>query len=199
MAEYPVLDGTGATIIAAPGGEQFRDILQGVGDQAAALAKLGIVPASPTAAGLVELATTAEVLAGVDAARAATPAGIAALAAASIKIGTFTRDLTAAGGAQAITGVGFQPRAVILLASKTDGAGFSAVGIDDGTLHYGWAHLNGFGSYAQTFRSIFVGADVSNYQSGIVSAMGADGFTVTWDTKTGAPTGTGAIFYLALR
>lgn len=132
----------------------------------------------------------------------ANPAAFAALRAAlgaSTKIGTFTRDLTAAGGTQAITGVGFQPRAVILLASKTDGAGFSTVGIDDGTLHYGWAYLNGFGSYAQTALSLIVGADVSNYQSGIVSAMGADGFTVTWATKTGTPTGTGTIFYLALR
>lgn len=130
------------------------------------------------------------------------PAAFAALRSAlgaSTKIGTFTRDLTAAGGTQVISGVGFQPKAVILLASKTDGAGFSSVGIDDETLHYAWTYLNGFGSYSQSVLSIVVGADVSNYQSGTVSAMGADGFTVTWAAKTGTPTGTGTIFYLALR
>jgi len=53
-------------------------------DAAAARSTLGVIAASETAAGLVELATTAEVVAGTDTARAATPAGVAASIAALV-------------------------------------------------------------------------------------------------------------------
>ena len=119
--------------------------------------------------------------------------------AANSKIGSFTRDLTAAGGTQAITGVGFTPKAIIFLSSNAAGAGYGTIGFDNGTLTHSLGIYNTVGSFALTAFSIVIGADASNYQSAKVTTLGTDGFTVTWNAKVGTPTGTGTIFYLALR
>lgn len=116
------------------------------------------------------------------------------------KIGTFTRDISVASGTQAITGLGFQPSSVIFFANIPDTATMS-VGLDDGTNHYKVTNEHGatatlwYSGSADSITLILTGA---NYYTGLISALGADGFTVTW-TKTGSPTGTANIYYMAFR
>ena len=117
------------------------------------------------------------------------------------KVGSFTRDVSTASGTQAVTGVGFMPKAIIFIAGFTTPSGQTSIGFSDGTNHFD-AYDN-FGITADTWGVItsqcitltFTGV---NSYTGVVSALGADGFTITW-TKNGTPTGTATIGYLALR
>ena len=117
------------------------------------------------------------------------------------KSGSFTRDVSTASGTQAVTGVGFKPKAVIFIAGFTTPSGQTSIGFSDGTNHFD-AYDN-FGVLADTWGVItsqcisLVFTGVNSY-TGVVSALGSDGFTITW-TKGGTPTGTATIGYLALR
>lgn len=121
------------------------------------------------------------------------------LAAFSKKIGSFTIDTSTATGTQAVTGVGFQPQLILFLACQ-DTTDEVSVGFDDGTNKGSVGFYNG-NWYISTSYSISdleaVGVTPATYY-GVVSALGADGFTVSW-TKTGSPTGTLTVLYLALR
>ena len=119
---------------------------------------------------------------------------------ATMKIGTFTRDLTTASGTQAITGVGFTPRFVTFAGHvhAVTSYGFYG-GVDNGTTatcftDY-WASANGQW-YVVTNRSLDMRTSTGTIADAYISAFGADGFTLTW-TKTGSPTGTGTITYVA--
>jgi len=118
---------------------------------------------------------------------------------AQFKVGYFTRDLSVAAGTQSVTGVGFQPKAVIFFASpNTDGL-VSSAGVDDGSSHGSkytkdnsgikFNHNEGYSLYLRTGSG--------TYQVGYISSMDADGFTITW-VKAGSPTGTYYIQYLAM-
>ena len=115
------------------------------------------------------------------------------------KVGSFTRDISTATGTQAVTGVGFQPRLIVFLNAGSGGTKMS-IGFDDGTSHqclYQQSIGSSFliqGSYSIVMDQV---SGSVNYL-GLVSAFGADGFTVSW-TKTGAPTGTAAIPFIAIR
>lgn len=115
-------------------------------------------------------------------------------------IGTFTRDISLATGTQAVTGVGFTPTMVILLAAVV-GSSKQSLGFDDGTNHY-TIHDNNpvsAGTYQKdALNSIKLVQDGSNYYTGNISSLDADGFTVSW-TKTGTLSGTADIYYLAFR
>ena len=111
-----------------------------------------------------------------------------------------TRDTSAASGTQAITGAGFAPKAVIIIASR--GAPNGSIGFaeenatDEGADFY----YNGtvWGS-AQTSNVItLIEAGGVNYNNATVTTWGADGITLTW-TKTASPTGTADIFLLFFR
>ena len=122
-----------------------------------------------------------------------------AAAGASVKVGTFTRDTATASGNQAITGVGFTPKALLFMGGQASSAeiGF---GLSDGTNEQDlydrhniaadtWAIGNG--------RPLtFVQAENVDY-SGTIASLDADGFTITW-TRAGTPTGTLTIMYLAI-
>ena len=122
--------------------------------------------------------------------------------AVGIKFGSFTRDMTAASGDAVITGVGFQPRLVIFMAALTSNTSTFSVSIDSANGSSG----SGVGSiFTRGSASFLAGTSYSiqlettagtNFQSGSISAVGTDGFTVTW-VKTGSPTGTANIFYAA--
>lgn len=119
----------------------------------------------------------------------------------SMKAGSFTRDMTAASGSAAVTGVGFKPRAVIFLAGDPSSAADNAsVGIDDGASPGSLANLNSIsaGKWFVPASSIYLFQGASTSQVGSISSMDDDGFTVSW-TKTGSPTGTMTIRYLAIR
>lgn len=119
--------------------------------------------------------------------------------ATAFKVGSFTRDTSTASGTQAVTGVGFQPKAIIFLASVStstrQSAGFSD-GSGEGSLYNAYGLTVGaWNPVGLAIRMLTNGSDIYD---GAVSALGSDGFTITW-TKSGSPTGTATIYYLALR
>ena len=119
--------------------------------------------------------------------------------ATKVKVGSFTRDLTTASGAQAITGVGFTPKAVIIIGA-IDGANSMNVGFMDGLTGAGFAtdDIDTSHKYnTETAIVIQMRPGSSNYQTAVFTSYGTDGFTVTW-TKTNSPTGTATLLYLAI-
>jgi hypothetical protein len=121
--------------------------------------------------------------------------------AGGIKIGSFTRDVSTASGTQAITGVGFKPSHIVFMACKDNVVGEMSIGFDDGTTHV--CIYDDYGTNVHTWtsnatKSIIVLVTATDNNTAYVSAIGADGFTLTW-TKVGSPTGTEKLFYLAFR
>lgn len=114
------------------------------------------------------------------------------------KVGNFTRDTSTASGTQAVTGVGFQPRAVIFLANQS-GTKEMSVGVDDGTTKGCVYQQTTAGNFGVNANAIVAdeSSGVNNY-IGSISSLDSDGFTISW-TKTGSPTGTLSVYYLALR
>lgn len=109
--------------------------------------------------------------------------------AVSVYSGNFTRVANAGNGTQAITGVGFQPKAVIFFMA-TGGNTMRSYGIDDGTTA-GCTYRRQVGdSSFNTTYSIYFDSNtgVTEYRANI-TALGSDGFTLTWVT-TGSPAAT---------
>lgn len=128
------------------------------------------------------IARDSEVTAEI-AAHAAIAAAHHAKGIASVKIGSFTRN---ASGSHSVTGVGFQPKIVLFLATTIGGTHqILSIGWDDATTHH---CIYAMGHQVDTARgtsnSISVFKDASNYIIGAISSMGADGFTISW-TKVG--------------
>lgn len=117
------------------------------------------------------------------------------------KSGSLTRDMTVASGNVAYTGVGFKPKAIIFIAGDpTTAANNASVGFDDGATPASLANLNvvGAGQFFTPAFSVYLLQAGSTLQTAVVLSFDADGFTLTW-TKTGSPTGTMTVRYLALR
>lgn len=116
------------------------------------------------------------------------------------KYGATSIDTATATGTQAITGVGFKPSTLIFLANVS-GTPQASIGFDDGTnagciTNY---HAGSADTWDRSIsRSIILTQGAGNIYDGVISALGADGFTISW-TKTGAKTGTANIFYIAIR
>jgi len=120
--------------------------------------------------------------------------------ATKFKAGSFTRDISTVSGTQAVTAVGFKPKAIVFLGGInashqisygfTDGTSYMCVyDLIDVSLKYG---VNA------GFCIGVVGATGSDLAIATISSLDSDGFTLSW-TKTGSPTGTATIGYLALR
>ena len=127
-------------------------------------------------------------------------AGTANEYASGMKIGTFTKNTADASGDQAITGVGFKPSKIIFFV-MVDSTSEMSIGLDDGTLHYVLSDYYAFTAGDWSYRAtasieLLQAAGISSL--GVITAIGADGFTITW-TKTGAKTGTATIIYMAFR
>ncbi len=119
---------------------------------------------------------------------------------AGVKVGNFTRDVSLASGNQSITGIGFKPSAIIFFAAIGTGTGRASWGFDDGTNFFSVASNNTAAdaySYSGS-ASIYDIASGSADLKGKISSFDSDGFTVAW-TKTGSPTGTLVIGFIALR
>lgn len=118
----------------------------------------------------------------------------------SAKVGSFTRDLTAASGAQAVTGVGFTPKAVVFLSAVSSSAEMSVGATDGANMGYLEDQQNITGATWLAGSGAVIGLVQSNvdFSRAVIASMDADGFTLTW-TKTGAPAGTGTVLFLALR
>jgi hypothetical protein len=119
----------------------------------------------------------------------------------AFKVGSFTRDENTVSGTQAITGVGFTPRAVIFFAVDAGQSNMASWGFDTLTNHcviLDYTNVTAGRYTYDTGTSISVAVSSGNYYAGYVSAFGADGFTITW-TRTGSPGGTLVVQYLAIK
>ena len=121
-----------------------------------------------------------------------------------VDVVTFTRDVALASGTQAIVGVGFQPRAVIALASITGTAvacwGFSVgSGGNNGAVIFSDSLSPGF--YQITgpeFIKIEQTIATGTYE-GQIQSFDSDGFTIVWVRGAGAPTGTLRVHVYSIR
>ena len=117
-----------------------------------------------------------------------------------IRLGLFTRDTALASGDQAVTGLGFKPSHLLLMAEVISTSEIS-FGLDDGSTHYVVCNLHAEAAnqwYRSSVFSIWLVQGSGVYYQGYVSALGADGFTISW-TKSDAKTGTACIYYMAFR
>jgi hypothetical protein len=107
--------------------------------------------------------------------------------------------MSTASGTQVISGLGFQPSLLFFVASRTASSAIS-FGTDNGTTHYVTANpIAGSANYALTPNySIYYDDFTGGTCSGKITALGADGFTLTW-ARSGSITGTANIMYLAFR
>lgn len=114
------------------------------------------------------------------------------------KVGSFTRDISLASGTQAVTGVGFSPKALFFIANVDSLSTKPSVGVDDATTAGGWGIRSTFSAVDYSANSIIFRTATSDDYLGKLSSLDSDGFTITW-TKTGSPTGTATIVYIAYR
>uniref|UniRef100_A0A6H1Z9G6 Tail protein n=1 Tax=viral metagenome TaxID=1070528 RepID=A0A6H1Z9G6_9ZZZZ len=151
------------------------------------------IASSPTFAGATFSGLTASVPVWTSAAKALVSVST------RFKVGSITRDLSAADGAVAETGVGFQPSVVIFMGAVA-GSGMLSLGFDSSAAAYSIAdnREGTAGAYytASTSLCFYVSAGVKS--NGTISSWSADGFSITW-AKTGSPAGTANVFYLAIR
>ena len=126
--------------------------------------------------------------------------GVGALSSQHI---TFTRNSVSGAGTQAISGVGFQPTAVLFLASIS-GAGMASIGYQDSDRakdaladrHLMTANDWDSGAWnADAINMVF--ASTVNY-GGSITAYSSDGFTITWGVR-GSPSGTITVRALCLK
>ena len=124
----------------------------------------------------------------------------------SVKVGTFTRDMTLASGTQAVTGVGFKPRAVLFLANVNN-TGQASIGVgalpNTATGPFSSVSLNSRtatspGTWSTNSGVVFAYQGVSDFYNGNLSDFDADGFTMSW-VKTGSTTGTLEVNYIAFQ
>lgn len=117
-----------------------------------------------------------------------------------VKVGSFTRDMTASSGDVSYTGVGFTPKGVAFIYCKSSANFvFLGWGFDDGTNHSCISIYAAAGTEqgGDTYSiAIYEAGDKA--QNASISAFGADGFTLTW-AKQGTPSsGTAEIKYIAI-
>lgn len=116
-----------------------------------------------------------------------------------VKTGTFTRDISTASGTQAITGVGFLPKLLILRGSLYGGINQSSEIWIDGTGNKPSEEHDSNSFFDQTAGiGLIIRTSVGSatYSHAQLSSFDTDGFTLTW-TKVGAASGTGTIHYIA--
>ena len=111
-----------------------------------------------------------------------------------------TRDMTAVSGTQAITGAGFAPKGVIIIATVDISARMSIAFAGVSTVGWGIQDQNGdtTDTYAAINTIINLRTVSGTVQSAVVTSFDADGCTLTW-TKTGSPTGTANLMIYFLR
>lgn len=123
--------------------------------------------------------------------------GLSALPTLQSKVITSTRDMTAAGGTVAYTGVGFVPTSImafgVIQSSYSFGLGFvDSARTEQGLFQFGTNTL-----YTDpALLSIATSAGVQQYCT--VSSYDADGFSLVW-TKQGSPTGTAELRFICYR
>lgn len=124
-------------------------------------------------------------------------AGTAPEWAKGIKVITSTRDMTAASGDVAYSGVGFKPSAVLIMAGAH---GSLAVdhGWFDGTTMASMGYGSGNTTYNMTTSQCIMCYQNTAYQGAVFKSFDTDGFTLTW-TKSGSPTLTLQLYFICFR
>ena len=114
------------------------------------------------------------------------------------KIGTFTRDVSLGAGNVSYTGVGFKPSTIIAAGNLNDVLHYAnSIGYTNGTNNM-CSYVND-GNAAYTDTSYFININQSGaIQQAAIVTFDADGFTIAW-RKTGSPTGTLTVVYLAIK
>lgn len=118
-----------------------------------------------------------------------------------VKVSSFTRNTATASGTQAVTGIGFKPRAVFFIAAQDSVVGELSFGFDDGvTPRAVRDYFNVTPDAWETFGtySISILEGAGKEYEGNVDSFDSDGFTIDW-TRTGAPVGTVTVIYLAIK
>jgi hypothetical protein len=118
----------------------------------------------------------------------------------SVFVGAFTRDQSTASGTQSVTGIGFQPKAIIFLAAQNAVAGEMSFGFGDASNDKVVADNNNATAATWVLDNAVIqvkesGADTN---TGTLDSLDADGFTIAW-VKTSTPTGTTTIQFLAIK
>lgn len=161
----------------------------------------GIITIDPNASENIDGATTMQLFPGEAVRIACDGSGFKTTSGPrpSFKAGSFTRDISTASGSQAVTGVGFKPRALLVFA-VVDNTSQMSVGMADGTTDNSVADRNGVSAnqYAASGNLIELIVSGAAQYSGTLSSFDNDGFTISW-TKTGSPTGTATCYYMAYR
>ncbi|MDO8533286.1 MAG: hypothetical protein Q7S17_00895 [Xanthobacteraceae bacterium] len=121
------------------------------------------------------------------------PSVVQRFAAPRSKVAAFTYDLSTATGSQAVTGVGFKPRAIIFMGAVSSGVG--AWGMVGNDLADGAVSSLVVDTFYPSGDAIIAVTVSGSLQQAVVASYDADGFTLTW-TKTGAPTGTATLYAL---
>ena len=113
------------------------------------------------------------------------------------KVGNLSRDLTAASGSQAVTGVGFQPSAILFFGAVNSGSAMSIGGGNAAAMGM-IRDITGGNHAVNSIQAMGFVTSAGNQQSAVIASLDSDGFTLTW-TKAGSPTGTAVINYIAFR
>ena len=113
------------------------------------------------------------------------------------KIIVATRDMAAASGDVAYTGVGFTPTAIIVLGAIIGGFPFVIGMIDSAALE---VYITPTAANVMSSSSGFIAIALtgSDAQKAALKTFDADGFTLTW-TKAGTPTGTVSLMFMCFR
>lgn len=151
-----------------------------------------LIPAGKTPIAQARLATTSTTITASMITDERNFSGIGSM----FKLGSFTYNLSTASGSLPVTGVGFRPK-VVILGGAVSGASPWTLGAADAS---GGASMGFIGTamQMQTTLPIVLYANGSDYQTGILSSMDSDGFTLAF-TKNNSPTGTATVFYVAIR
>jgi hypothetical protein len=149
-------------------------------------------------------ASGAEVATGTDDAKFATAKALAdadlnTRLKSKTKLSTY--NLATASGDVAITGIGFQPSAIICIANVDGTAGSFSIGAADSAKTVGnISRNNNTFFYDNAGVNALIGIDpgTGNISTAIVKSFDADGFTLTW-TKGGTNTGIANLIFLCFR
>lgn len=109
-----------------------------------------------------------------------------------------TYNMTTASGNQTITGAGFTPSKVIVLAVSSVGSTSYSVGMDDLTTHSSIYQVASGNTGGTTSFSMEIQETNSNSQEGKFTSFNSDGGVIAW-TKSGTPTGTATLIFMFFR
>jgi hypothetical protein len=122
-----------------------------------------------------------------------------------VKIGSFTRDMTAVSGDVSYTGVGFKPVSIIFIGVPAASGSVlgASVGFDTVT-NRGGIGENSLGiwyslGYSGGLQSIILEQTAGKGMEAVVKSFDADGFTLTWLKVGASDAGTATIYYMAFR